>query len=361
MLSVAVPSTTRPIPPRTGTVSLTATATSGDSVLSMELLLTNPSAIRSVVSANPSIRIVRMNAFTTLYEESLESYCPLDKELDILWSCVTCLLYQISLKAQHLQHGDIRQLEYYTRQKFLSFARSPVQSCQYIGLFLTDSLDELFALPSSACLDHLRLKVSFQLVLHALSALTTHASFVMDGTMMNYPTPFASLRYPLNYHECLLEYLKILESRLEIQSICGYVQALNEQERLELLLRLIQVLYSALQQPPYQTLLQESISDKTRQNFIILKLEAVMNTLKDQTNQFVSEFLHRNVLFVNGLQRTCKEEFVSVCRFLCYELTFVDREWKERLVTALISLFNECAVEHSALYIPVLKFMIVNA
>lgn len=290
--------------------------------------------------------------FDRVYDDSFESYCLLEKQMDVLWSCVTCLLYQLSLKAQHLPHGNIRELEYYTRQKIGALTSFVSRSVQCVGLLLSDTYPPLFTLPSPAGLDQFRLHVSLEVILHAIAVLTPTLPFQLDRSSLAYPPPFASLSPP-DYHTHLVQYLTVLEDRLELQPVCGYLDLLNAQERLERLLQLYQLVYNTLRQEPNRSALEKPMDETACQSFFLSQLQRLVDILCHQTEPFVQEFLKRSNRMLTSQVKGEKEDFWMTCKFLCYSIRFMEQPWKGSVASAVITILDECAQSHPTFYLEV--------
>lgn len=277
-----------------------------------------------------------------LYEESLESYSILDKLLDIVWSCVTSLLYQLSLKSKNQTHGNIRELELYTRGKVNAFLQMSSLSCQYLGYMVNDSFEMIISQPSSTCMEHSRLHSHLLLILNRIQSLMSTTTFAMDISVINYPYPFASLKQSVNYHDSLLLFIDELKKQFAIQSICDCQYYLNEQEKSSLFMELIQFLYGTLCKSPYESILLQHITSDDQ--FILQKVLVLIKTINNQSEQFKKEFYYQFCSWIQQMKKSDYTEYVASSRFLC----FVMRELQDSVfyglfLSTLLSILDDCS------------------
>lgn len=278
-----------------------------------------------------------------LYDESLESYSTFDKLLDIVWSCVTSLLYQLSLKSKKQTHGNIRELELYTRGKVNAFLHMSSLSCQYLGHIVNDSLQMIVSQPSSSCMDHSRLHSHLLLILSKIQSLMNSTTFVMDISVINYPYPFASLKQSINYHDSLLFFISELKKQFAIQSICDCQYYLNDQEKSVLFNELIRFLYTTLCHSPYESVLLQPIT--LVDQYILQKVMMLIKTINNQSEQFKKEFYYQFCSWIEQMKKESYIGFISSCRYLC----FIMRELKNSvyyglLLSSLLSILDNCSV-----------------
>ena len=290
--------------------------------------------------------------FIELYEDLYETYNSFDLLMDIIWSCVTCLLYQLSLRSHHQNHGNITQLENYTQAKIQSLCSYSSLSCQYLGFILNQSFSSIIthSFTSSSCLDDYRLHTHLILILHSIYTQIIHTSFSMNPSQMNYPVPFSSIKQSIPYSDILLSYLHLLGDHLDIQSICYYFKVLNETQKMDLSIHYLHHLFLTCMEPPYQTILQQSLPstlNEIHEHYILGKVLILLQTIHNQSSLFCQQFFYRISQIFIQIEKSSSQAIQSISRFICYLLYGMNEsEYSYYIVGSLVCIWNQAMHSH---------------
>ena len=297
--------------------------------------------------------------FIELYEDLYESYNSFDLLMDVVWSCVTCLLYQLSLQAHHQHHGNITQLENYTREKIQSLCSYSSISCQYLGFILNQSFSSILtqSFSSSSCLDDYRLHTHLILILHSIYTQVIHTPFSINSSQMNYPAPFSSLKQSISYSDVLLTYLHMLGDHLDIQSICCYFKVLNETQKMDLSIQYLHQLFLTCLEPPYQTILQQLLPSNLSEfhdHYILGKVFCLLQTIQNQSSSFCQQFFYRISQIFIQVEKSSSQAVLYISRFIsCILYGMNENEYTYYIIGSLVCIWNQAIHSYPDTILPV--------